>query len=111
MEIYSRPLNDNSRLMTAIASTGAQKGDMVCVNINLPDYLDITSLLAMKKRMVEACETSGVKLRLLGNTTNLEVEKSVIRLFADRDDIFVTVDWREEHAENAPVDRLPEGFL
>ncbi len=36
----------------------------------------------------------GTMLAFIGKTKNTLVEKYATRLFADRDDIFLTVDWR-----------------
>lgn len=101
MAIHSRTLSDNSGLMREIASLNAKEGDVVCVKVYLPDYLDITSMMAMSRRMAEVAEQTHVTLRLLTKTKNMDVEKFATRLFAERDDIYLTVDWRDEHAENA----------
>lgn len=103
MEILRRRLNDNSRLLEAL-SKEQYNGAPITVQVYLPDYLDITSLLAMKKRMVETAEISKKKLRLISHTSNLDVEKFATRLFADRDDIFITIDWRNKDEENTPSD-------
>lgn len=93
MAIHSRTLNDNSGLMQEIAKLNPEKGDVVKVKINLPEYVDITSMLAMYRRMVQAAEQSGVVLRLMAKTSNMEVEKYATRLIAERNDLFLTVDW------------------
>lgn len=95
MEILRELIKDNSHIMQEIAKLNLKENDLVCIKVNLPEYVDITSLLAMKRRMVDVAHTAHVRLRLVGKTTNLEVEKSVVRLFADRDDIFMSVDWRD----------------
>lgn len=96
MEICSGTLRDNSRIMKDLADLHPNPGDMVCVKVNLPEYVDITSMLALQRRMVQVAETGNVVLRLLGTTTNPVVEKYATRLFAERDDIFITIDWRAE---------------
>lgn len=73
----------------------AQKTDIVTVRIDLPDYLDIVSLLALDKRMSEIARACGVKIRLLGETKNLAVEKALTRLCANRDNIYTTILWKE----------------
>lgn len=103
MEILRGRLNDNSRLLEAL-SKEQYNGTPITVQVYLSDYLDITSLLAMKKRMVETAEISKKKLRLISHTSNLDVEKFATRLFADRDDIFITIDWRNKDEENTPSD-------
>lgn len=88
-------LADNGTLVQKISNANFAPDVVVPVEINLPEYLDATSLLAMYKRMVEVSKVTGHKLRLVGKTKNLEVEKFATRLFADRDDIFLSVEWRE----------------
>ena len=95
MEVLCRPLKDNSHLVEEVSKADKDQA-LVCVGIYLPEYLDMTSLMAMKRRMVEVCKVTGRKLRLIGSTKNIEVEKYATRLFADRADIFLSVDWRGE---------------
>ena len=85
MEVLHK-LADNGSLVQNISNANFASDEVVPVEITLPEYLDVTSLLAMYKRMVE--------VRLIGKTRNTLVEKYATRLFADRDDIFLTVDWR-----------------
>lgn len=92
MEVL-HPLKDNSRLVAEI-SKQPDEVELIPVKVFLPDYLDTTSMVALKRRMVEAANVTGRKLRLLASTHNIEVEKWATRLFADRDDIYLTVDWR-----------------
>lgn len=86
-------LQDNSDLIRHIKDMGVSSETVVPVQIDLPDYLDITSLLALEKRMVETVKLCGCKLRLVGKTKNIEVEKYATRIFATRNDIFLSVDW------------------
>lgn len=93
MEVLHK-LADNGPLVQNISNANFASDEVVPVEITLPEYLDVTSLLAMYKRMVEVSKVTGHKLRLIGKTKNTLVEKYATRLFADRDDIFLTVDWR-----------------
>lgn len=93
MEVSNTILKDNGRLLQKIHQID---GDMATIEIHLPEYLDIVSLLALEKRMAEVAKASNKKLRLLANTTNLTVEKYATRLFATRDNIFLSIDWREQ---------------
>ena len=85
MEVLHK-LADNGSLVQNISNANFASDEVVPV--------DVTSLLAMYKRMVEVSKVTGHKLRLIGKTKNTLVEKYATRLFADRDDIFLTVDWR-----------------
>lgn len=86
-------LPDNGDLIRAIKDMNVSKDTVVNVQINLPEYLDITSLLALERRMIETVQLCGCKLRLIGKTKNLDVEKYATRIFADRNDIYLSVDW------------------
>lgn len=87
-------LADNGDLVRNIKESQIPLEEVVPVEISLPEYLDITSLMALYKRMVDVSKVTGRRLRLLAKTKNTAVEKYATRLFADRDDIFLTVDWR-----------------
>lgn len=87
-------LEDNGDLIRHIKDMNFPSDAVVAVSVKLPDYLDVTSLLALERRMVETVQLCGCRLRLVGKTTNLEVEKFATRIFADRNDIFLSVDWR-----------------
>lgn len=93
MEVLHK-LADNGSLVQNISNANFASDEVVPVEITLPEYLDVTSLLAMYKRMVEVSKVTNHKLRLIGKTRNTLVEKYTTRLFADSDDIFLTVDWR-----------------
>lgn len=93
MEVLHK-LADNGSLVQNISNANFASDEVVPVEITLPEYLDVTSLLAMYKRMVEVSKVTNHKLRLIGKTRNTLVEKYATRLFADGDDIFLTVDWR-----------------
>lgn len=95
MEILRRVIKDSPQLMTDIGEMNPNKGDMVIVEIDLPDYLDITSLLAMDKRLHEVAKFYGIKLRLLGHTLDLDTEKYATQLFSTREDLYLTIDWRQ----------------
>lgn len=86
-------LPDNGDLIRAIKDMNVLRDTVVNVQINLPEYLDITSLLALERRMIETVQLCGCKLRLVGKTKNLDVEKYATRIFADRNDIYLSVDW------------------
>lgn len=86
-------LPDNGDLIRAIKDMNVSRDTVVNVQINLPEYLDITSLLALERRMIETVQLCGCKLRLVGKTKNLDVEKYATRIFADRNDIYLSVDW------------------
>lgn len=86
-------LQDNSDLIRHIKDMHVSADTVVPVEISLPEYLDITSLLALERRMIETANLCGCKLRLVGKTTNVDVEKYATRIFATRDDIFLSVDW------------------
>ena len=94
MKILRGVIKDSPHLMTDIGELHPNKEDMVVVEINLPDYLDITSLLAMDKRLNEIAKFYGIKLRLLGRTLDLETEKYATKLFSVREDLYLTIDWR-----------------
>lgn len=96
MEIYRGQLRDNGSLVKDISDLHLPPGSLVAVEVNLPEYVDITSLLALQRRMIETVRITGMHLRLLASTTNLIVEKYATRMFADRDDIYLTVDWRNK---------------
>lgn len=96
MEVQDRLLSDNGNLVQSILEMRVAEDELVPVEITLPDYVDITSLLALQKRMVDAAKITGRKLRLVASTKNLTVEKYATRIFADRDDIFLTVNWRDD---------------
>lgn len=96
MEVQDRLLSDNGNLVHDILAMQVAKDELIPIAISLPDYVDITSLLALQKRMVDAAKITGKRLRLVAKTNNLTVEKYATRIFADRDDIFLTVDWRED---------------
>lgn len=91
MEIQNTIVQDNGNLVRDILTTDKE---LVPVCVNLPDYLDVTSLLALQKRMADAAEVTGKKLRLVAHTDNLQVEKYATRIFAGRDDIYLSIDWR-----------------
>lgn len=93
MEISHAVLKDNSSLVHNIQQMNINPDVPVAVEINLPDYLDTVSLLALERRMREVSKVCNRKLRLLAKTTNLVVEKYATRIFAECDNIFLTVDW------------------
>lgn len=99
MAVCNKLMKDNGNLVSDICAEHLDPGTFVLVEINLPEYLDITSLLALQKRMAETVKVTGMNLRLLAKTSNLAVEKYATRIFADRDDIFLTVDWRDGTVE------------
>lgn len=87
---------DNGELIKNIRLYHADDTEPIPVEVTLPDYLDITSLLALQRRMFEVVRLTGKSLRLVSSTRSLEVEKYFTRLFADRDDIFTTVRWERD---------------
>lgn len=88
-------LEDNSDLIMHIKRMRVTKETVIPVAIKLPEYLDVTSLLALEKRMIETVQLCGCRLRLVGKTKNVDVEKFATRIFATRDDIFLSVEWSE----------------
>lgn len=93
MEISYGALKDNGSLVRDIQQLISNPEVPVLVEINLPEYLDTVSLLALERRMHEVSKACNRKLRLLAKTTNLAVEKYATRIFAECDDIYLTVDW------------------
>lgn len=93
MEISYAVLKDNGSLVHNIQQLNSSPEVPVVVEVNLPEYLDTVSLLALERRMHEVAKACNRKLRLLARTTNLTVEKYATRIFAECDDIYLTVDW------------------
>ena len=93
MEISHAVLKDNGSLVRNIQQLNSSPEVPVAVEVNLPEYLDTVSLLALEHRMHEVTKACNCKLRLLAKTTNLTVEKYATRIFAECDDIYLTVDW------------------
>lgn len=95
MEIHDKVvLTDGPDLVSKVSSYDKDV-EIVPVEINLPDYLDVTTLIALQKRFVELTQVTKRKVRLVSKTTNNVVEKTVHRLFSDSDNIFVTIEWRD----------------
>lgn len=96
MEISSTlVLDDGNDLVHNIVKYYKDSDTIVPVRIQLPEYLDATSLLAMEKRLLEVSHATGKRIRLLARTTNTDVEKMIHRMFAESDSVYVTIDWRE----------------
>lgn len=94
MAIHNTVISDNGSMVANVRELGVKEGDTVLISVNLPDYLDTKALLAMEKRMSDLAALFKVNVRLLANTTNTTVEKYAMRLFDTRDNIFISVDWR-----------------
>lgn len=85
-------IQDSRELVQDIIAQGTE---VVTVRVNLPDYLDTVSLLALDKRMAEIARACNVKIRLIGETSNLAVDKALTRLCAARDNVYTTILWKD----------------
>lgn len=81
-------IKDSYNLVKEVCNS---KDEVVSIEINLPNYLDVTSLLILQRRIADVRRISKKKLRLVGRTNNLDVEKMIQKVFIEYDDIYVTV--------------------
>lgn len=87
-------LKDSKELLPQILKLKRDGESVVEVEVDLPDFIDVTSMLALSRRLREISEISGMELRLIGTTSNKLVDKLFTRQFVDCTEIYTKVNWR-----------------
>jgi hypothetical protein len=85
-------IKDSRELLPELLKHKEEK--VIEVEVDLPDFIDVTSMLALGRRLKESAEIAGVELRLIGSTANPLVDKLFTKQFVDCVNIYTQVKWR-----------------